>query len=269
MPLNDTGNYALYSNQLLDPELIDNVNVNLGSTDVDSPTASATGSTVNYRSRNPTEDFHARVVGSTGDFGFMRIFGVVDTGNITKGGLRAWLAASKATNNVFRAASARSTRTVQLQDLPAAGRQWRLHLAGRPLEPEPQQHALDLSVNQNYGSRTVSSGSSGRYPSQLVEVFYYTVQLAATISATTCGTAGNIATTPPDTGNLRMNMRFTLSDKLLLTIDPSVQYVKANGGGTSPLRGDLHRLRAVPPPASSAAPIIGRDLNGDGDLKDW
>ena len=43
VPLNDTGNYAIYSNQQIDPELIDNVNVSLGSTDIDSPTASASG----------------------------------------------------------------------------------------------------------------------------------------------------------------------------------------------------------------------------------
>ena len=34
--LNDTGNYAIYSNQQLDPELIERVGVNQGSTDVDS-----------------------------------------------------------------------------------------------------------------------------------------------------------------------------------------------------------------------------------------
>src|SRR4051812_30306608 len=51
MPLNDTGNYAIFSNQMLDSELIEQVNVSLGSTDVDSPTAAATGSTVNYRTR--------------------------------------------------------------------------------------------------------------------------------------------------------------------------------------------------------------------------
>ncbi|NBW90516.1 MAG: Plug domain-containing protein, partial [Gammaproteobacteria bacterium] len=38
IPLNDTGNYAIYSNQQIDPELIDAVDVNLGTTDVDSPT---------------------------------------------------------------------------------------------------------------------------------------------------------------------------------------------------------------------------------------
>src|SRR3546814_1534313 len=57
VPLNDSGNYAIYSNQQLDPELIEQVNVNLGTTDVDSPTAAATGPTVNYRTMVPTEDF--------------------------------------------------------------------------------------------------------------------------------------------------------------------------------------------------------------------
>ena len=47
IPLNDSGTYAIYSNQQLDPELIEQVNVSLGSTDVDSPTASAAGGTIN------------------------------------------------------------------------------------------------------------------------------------------------------------------------------------------------------------------------------
>ena len=79
IPLNDTGNYALFSNQLLDPEIIEQVNVSLGSTDVDSPTASATGSTVNFRTRLPYETFSVRLQGSYGDFDggdFQRIFGV-------------------------------------------------------------------------------------------------------------------------------------------------------------------------------------------------
>ena len=83
IPLNDSGNYALYSNQQLDSELIEQVNVNLGSTDVDSPTAAASGSTVNYRTRKPGEDFGVKLVGSAGDFEFFRVFGMVDTGEFT------------------------------------------------------------------------------------------------------------------------------------------------------------------------------------------
>jgi iron complex outermembrane receptor protein len=198
MPLNDTGNYALYSNQLLDPELIDNVNVNLGSTDVDSPTASATGSTVNYRSRNPTEDFHARVVGSTGDFGFMRIFGVVDTGNITKGGLRAWLAASKETNDVFSGGvgkinkNSSTSRSTSRWATMATSSRW--PATGTRTATT---NALDLSVQQNYGSRTVSSSSSGRFPPTVgsLELQAWVTAPPRRRAAATCGT-GNIATTP-------------------------------------------------------------------------
>src|SRR3954469_17194559 len=68
IPLNDTGNYAIFSNQLLDPEIIDRVAVSLGSTDVDSPTASATGSTVNFRTRLPFQDFGMRLQGTYGEF---------------------------------------------------------------------------------------------------------------------------------------------------------------------------------------------------------
>jgi len=54
MPINDSGNYALYTNQILDPELIERIDVNLGTTDVDTPTASATGGTVAFRSLTPS-----------------------------------------------------------------------------------------------------------------------------------------------------------------------------------------------------------------------
>jgi iron complex outermembrane receptor protein len=94
VPLNDSGNYAIYSNQQMDPELIEQVNVNLGSTDVDSPTAAATGSTVNYRTRNPSQDFGAQVVGSIGQFDYWRLFGAIDTGEIGPFGTRAFISAS-------------------------------------------------------------------------------------------------------------------------------------------------------------------------------
>src|SRR3546814_13783174 len=55
LPLNDSGNYALYTNQQVDSEVIEQVNVNLGSTDVDSPTASATGGTINIRPSEPLD----------------------------------------------------------------------------------------------------------------------------------------------------------------------------------------------------------------------
>ncbi|MDB5678653.1 TonB-dependent receptor [Sphingomonas bacterium] len=100
VPLNDTGNYALYSNQQLDPELIQQVNVSYGSTDVDSPTAAASGSTVNYTTIVPTDKFGVRLQGSVGDYNFFRVFGLLNTGTFTPWGTKAWISASNANNDV-------------------------------------------------------------------------------------------------------------------------------------------------------------------------
>src|SRR5688572_1648995 len=72
IPLNDSGNYAVYPNQQFDPEIIGEVNVGLGTTDVDSPTASAAGGTVNYRTIVPRKEMGAMVSASLGEYDFHR-----------------------------------------------------------------------------------------------------------------------------------------------------------------------------------------------------
>ena len=98
LPLNDTGNYAIFSNQQLDPEIIDQVNVNQGTTDVDSPTAASSGGTINYRTIIPTEKFGALVRGSYGTSyahrGISRAFGMIQTGDIFNTGIRGFVSAS-------------------------------------------------------------------------------------------------------------------------------------------------------------------------------
>jgi iron complex outermembrane receptor protein len=101
-PLNDTGNYAIFSNQQLDPEIIEQVNVNLGATDVDSPTASAAGGTVNYRTIIPGRELGARVAGSIGKFDYSRFFGMLQTGDLTSFGTRAFVSASTSRNDKFK-----------------------------------------------------------------------------------------------------------------------------------------------------------------------
>ncbi len=85
VPFNDSGNYALFTNQMLDPELVDRVDVNLGTTDVDSPTASATGGTVAYRTKRPTEEFSSELVLSGGGNNYPRGFLRIDTGEWAAG----------------------------------------------------------------------------------------------------------------------------------------------------------------------------------------
>ncbi|HKP77836.1 MAG TPA: TonB-dependent receptor plug domain-containing protein, partial [Phenylobacterium sp.] len=57
VPLNDSGNYQLYSNQQLESDLVARIDVNLGTTDVDSPTAAAAGGTINYITKGTAKEF--------------------------------------------------------------------------------------------------------------------------------------------------------------------------------------------------------------------
>jgi iron complex outermembrane receptor protein len=103
--------------------------------------------------------------------------------------------------------------------------------------------------------------------------------------ANSCGSTFDERFNPSNTGNIRLNSKFTLSEGLVLTIDPSWQYVKANGGGTvvgQEVRRDVNptggaaNCNTTPNSATvscqtgyiGGVPYFGRDLNGDGDLLD-
>ena len=278
IPLNDSGGYSVYSNQQLDPELIDQVNVNLGSTDVDSPTASASGSTVNYRTRLPLEDFGVKLIGSAGEHKFFRLFGSVDTGEFTKFGTRAFFAASHAENdNVFN-----NRGRIDKQQYNA-----RIY---QPLGSNGDFVSIAGHYNENRnnfgGSRALRKDRDvpGDFPLTKDDRFYTIArcQIAAAVpgvadTANGCGSTFDERYNPSNTGNIRGSSRFTLSDGLVLTVDPSYQYTKANGGGTTVVNEGLKMVNGVAMPGYFSTPggsrtnidvFAGADLNGDGDTLD-
>ncbi|PZU07290.1 MAG: TonB-dependent receptor [Sphingomonas sp.] len=289
IPLNDTGSYEIYSNQQLDPELIEQVNVNLGTTDVDSPTAGASGSTVNYRSRNPTDDFHVRLQGSAGNYEFMRIFGMVDTGVFTPWGTKAWIAASRATNDApygHRGQISKKQFNAKVYQ-PIGTNGDFVSIAGHynqninnffgslPLRVDQTASPLSSTV------RPVTSLSSGRQPltkderNYTIPICNVAVARAGQVdSPNTCGTSFDERYNPSRTGNVRINSRFTLKEGLVLTVDPSYQYTLANGGGTVTANEGLRDIDPssavvnLQPGYFGGVPYAGRDLNGDGDTRD-
>ena len=318
MPLNDTGNYAIFSNQMLDSELIQQVNVSLGSTDVDTPSAAASGSTVAYQTRRPFDHFGLRLEGSYGwfdDGDYQRIFGVLDTGQFGPWGTSAFFAASMATNdNVYghrgiiykQQYNGRLYQPIgtngDFVSLAVHYNQNRNNFFGsNPLrqdltacQPTGNQTAAQAAACQV--ARVVGSTANNRFPLNADERNYtiarcQTNQVARTNIvdvANSCGSDFEERLNPSDTGNVRMQSRFTLADGLVLTVDPSFQWVKANGGGTVVAQEGLRDVNpaggtatanqcvaAVPPANSSCQigylagiPFYGRDLNGDGDRLD-
>lgn len=284
VPLNDSGNYAIYSNQQTDPELIEQVNVNLGTTDVDSPTASAVGGTVNIRTKTPSHDFGGMLSGSIGEWDFWRVFGMIETGDLTSSGTRAWFAASRTKNKVpFNGYGKIDKQQYNFKLYQPLGANDFIAISGHynqnrnnffgslPLRIDTTQTPISTTP------RTVGSGNSNRFPLNNDERFYninYPCTLdtpQATVADTTnsCGTEFDRRYNPSNTGNVRINSKFTLSDSLVLTIDPSYQYVKANGGGTVTGREQTNVIGANTYTGFMAGRYyFGTDLNGDGDLLD-
>ncbi len=319
IPLNDTGNYAIYSNQQLDPELIEQVNVNLGSTDPDSPTASASGSTVNYRTLIPTDEFGARMVGSIGDYKFFRVFGLVNTGVFTPWGTKAWFSGSSATNDVVFNNFGRINKqqyNAKIYQPIGSGKDF-ISVSGHynqnrnnffgsaPLRNEDFVYTSTGGTGANAAAptlvtgvaRTAGTGSLNRFPRSRDELPYSVARCQIAVgragvadqpaivnapgnsnNGSACGSSFDERYNPSNTANIRVNSRFSLSDKLTLFVDPSYQYTKANGGGTVTAReGGWVRGTSTSGLPAVTTPIygyignqyyFGRDLNGDGDVLD-
>jgi len=280
MPLNDSGNYALFTNQMLDPELVDRVDVNLGTTDVDSPTASATGGTVAYRSKRPSDKFGGEAVMSGGEENFKRGFLRVDTGEWGSLGTTAYVAYSYETYDKFKGPG-----DLEKQQLNFVVRQ-------DFQNDNFITFAGHYNRNRNAFYRTASAATFAQFGRDYDNLTSCTrdpptfqavppgdnenatlVPSSPTLLATdnlanpsSCTNYWGVRINPSNTANLRMQSLWNLGDKVRLTFDPSWQYVLANGGGTSTINETVGAGADVRPIGN--ANVAGFDLNGDGDIQD-
>jgi len=264
IPLNDTGNYATYTNQQLDPELIQRASVNTGTTDVDSPTASATGGTINYVTRRPASEFGGWYQASFGDFNYRRYMALLDTGEFGPWGTSAWFAASFQDYDKFKG-------------LGSLNKQQYNARIYQPVGSNGDFVALSAHYNENrnnnYNGPNLGNADRSVLPQVETDPRGWAIDFDTNYIAPTfrTGVADNDANgtgfyglriNPSNTGNIRGNSRFTLMDGLVLTVDPSFQYVLANGGTQQAV------LSETDPLLRGSFATGGVDLNGDGDTLD-
>lgn len=255
VPLNDSGNYAIYPNQQLDSDLISKVDVNLGTTDVDSPTAAAAGGTINYVTRKPADEMGARFDLGFGSENFQRYYGVFETGRVGPWGTKAWVSAAYARNDIFDAPG-------KIEKKQYNGRIW------QDIGDNGDFVSLIVNYNENRNNfiRRISLAQFNQHVSLPYDATCArptpvagTVQNEATsatgFTAICANYVGNNIN-PSNTGNIRGQSSFHLMDNLILTVDPSFQYVLANGGGRTIMPENDPQLRTP------------TDLNGDGDTID-
>ena len=286
VPLNDTGNYATYTNQQIDPELIERASVNQGTTDNDSPTAAALGGIINYQTVRPYEEPGATFTGSKGTFSYGRVFGRVDSGAFGPWGTTAFLAASYTNYQKFKGPG-------ELEKKQYNGRVY------QTLGDNGDFTALAFNWNENRNNsynnfNNLATFNAGLRPendkacfaplavdgtaqnetTQSTAITYF----GGVLNNTSCTNASELRNNPSNTGSLRGNFSYHLRDNLRLTIDPSFQYTMANGGGFTVVSERDDRLDQNPANSTTAANALactnvlvnrtGVDLNGDGDSCD-
>jgi iron complex outermembrane receptor protein len=264
MPLNDTGNYAIYTNQMLDAEVIDRVSALQGATDVDSPTAAATGGVIAITSDKPHDEF-----GAMGNFGFgenamQRYFVRLDTGKFGPFGTVAFGSFSYQDYDKFKGSGKLHKIQGNLkiyQDVGDLGwfslsGHWNVNRNNAYYSPNYVQDASLLTASQLSGSTDLIKDANGAYVAtsrangtsynttgwdrDYADTCTYNSSSGSTPGTPTAGVADSTMTTcanwyklrlnPSDTGNIRFHSLWHLMPKLTLTADANFQYVLATGG---------------------------------------
>lgn len=260
-PLNDTGNYAVYPGEYMIGELIDHITVNIGGADVDSPSASALGATINAVSKLPSTERGGLFKQSIGSYEYVRSFGEYDTGAIGPWGTRAFVAGEYGREKNFKSR-------------PGDSKRW--DVSGRIYQPLSGDDFLSVAgiytSERQYPAFRLNRAqlsSLGWYyfgdnPSWVPETATPGKPDAVPNPAGPSGADNNfygLFPNPVDFMSIRGQSHFTLMKNLVLTVDPSLFYTRANGGGSTALKETDKRLIG----STTAA---GVDLNGDGDTQD-
>ncbi|MBT3070712.1 TonB-dependent receptor [Rhodomicrobium sp. Az07] len=93
MPVNDSGNYALYPQEYVDSENIQQISIAQGSPDLDSPHVGSAGGVINIYMRDPSKDAGAYASFSAGSDALLRTFTRIESGEIN--GVSAYVSYSK------------------------------------------------------------------------------------------------------------------------------------------------------------------------------
>ena len=285
IPLNDTGNYAAYTNQQVDSEIIDRASVNQGSTDVDSPTAAANGGTIAYQTARPLEEMGAQINSTIGSFEYGRVFGRFDTGAFGPWGTTAFITGSYTKYDKWKGPGELEKKQYNGRVFQDLGDGDFASLAFHWNENRNSSYNNFVNLSQfNLGLQPENdiacfrpapvAGTVQNEANQSTAITYF----GGTLNNTSCTNDSRTRINPSNTGNIRGQFSYGLTDSVRVTIDPFFQYTIANGGGftlTSErddrLDQNLTNNAAITTAVQCAAAAIlntGVDLNGDGDSCD-
>ncbi|WDU60504.1 TonB-dependent receptor [Pseudomonas poae] len=213
MPINDSGNYALYSNLLGDPENIDQIFVTQGASEADGPHIGSSGGNIGIVTIRPTKETGAFVKQVMGSNATRKTFARLNTGEVN--GLSNWLSASHTEGQMWRGSGAVRADKVEWNSFFDAGDGNTANLILKYHEQDNNSYSqLTKAQFQQNGRKydpypaTPTVGSNGKYNS------YYA-----------------LAQNPFQTFTAVFNTQLKLADNLALSVIP--YYYWGNGSGVA------------------------------------
>lgn len=234
-PINDSGNYKVYSTEYGDTENMGDITVLQGYPDVDTPISGAAGGAISWVTIDPSHTAGVDFAQSLGNHDYRRTFFRLNTGDL--GPVRSWVSYSNNTSDFWRGPGDLNVTKVDGKAL------WTIddnnYISG--------SFQYNRERNYSYDSLTKAQVRTGGYFQSYDEhytptdTFYW-----------------KLHTNPFTSWLASLDGEFKLADSLRLSVVPYFWYGNGGGGG-----GKVFTESAVP---QNVIGIANQDLNGDGKI---
>ncbi|MFZ6864259.1 TonB-dependent receptor [Undibacterium sp. Ji67W] len=266
VPVNDSGNFAVYPQEFIDPENTCTQFVTQGSTDVDSPQIGATGGNFGITTCDPSKERRFRVAQTIGELNMYKTYMRYDTGLWEDGKSRFFISASQAHTDKWK----------------GLGQANRDHVDMGYRTDMDRFNSISATVLMNRAKNNNIYNPS--LPELNANGYTYDYSTKIPVRATpTPGKADVDAATPAGAGayyQLSQNpfqnviasatAKFRVGEDTDIKIVPYYWYGFGNGGTQQKTKTEAGSfLPAVVDPKTGKTTLVGNvDLNGDGDVKD-
>lgn len=248
VPVNDSGNFAVFPQEYIDGQNVGSVTVTQGSTDLDAPHIGATGGQVNIVLRDPSDEFGVRQVLGFGSLNEKTTFTRLDTGLI--GNTKGFVSVSHSEVNKFKGLGTVDKNHVDLKTVTQLNSGDRISFVAiynsadsdfvrNPTLSQFKMFGRNFDYDDTFNPKNPSSN-------------FYKLNINPFRNAQLVAT-----------GNFR------LADNLQLDVTPYFFYGFGNGGGARTItENNLTNPNAVGNGATSVTKLPATDLNGNGTKTD-
>jgi iron complex outermembrane receptor protein len=253
-PVNDSGNFAVFPQEYVDQENLEEVFVTQGSADNEAPHVGATGGNIGIVSSNPLDKFRARLTHTAGGLNLSKTFLRVDSGLL--GDFKAFLSYSHAQSSKWKGVGGANRDHIDFKAFYNLGKGSSLQLTA----------LWNDAINNNIRSLSLANIAAGGK-----NLDYATVWIPDPTPV--AGTAQTTPTRPDGYWTIPINPFrnavvtakgwFALSPTMRADIEPYFWYGFGNGNGPAPTTVTLRE-------GTLTTALRGglTDLNGDGDRLD-